>query len=149
MRGDLERKRSNIEEYNEEAALNKAAFDDVIGDPFAFKNGEPEPIMGQYMRLQQRGSIQAMNNNFDLGKGTRNPAQPLVQDFLCDVDKIVQKAYELDSDSYKKFLETYIYESEDKHYTARDRMKIEQKLGRLFRKHKLSPVNRYFVTTRQ
>lgn len=135
---------NNIDKYNEEFKFNKNAFDDVIGDPF----GHPEPVQGNYMRLQSRSSIMVAKNDFDSGHATRNAAQPSPTDFFCDVDRIVKLG--LDDDKLvEKFYATYIYESEDGLFTARERSKMEQTLGKLFRKHKISPVTKYFQTIRQ
>lgn len=142
-------KSNNFDSYNQEAKYNKNAFNDVIGDPFAFdKEGNPEPIMGNYLRLQRRSSIQAMKNEFDMGKGTRNPAQPNINDFLCDVDRIVERGLG-DPVLFTKFTETYITESEDKHFTPKQRMELEQIIGKLFRSHRISPVTNYFNPVRQ
>lgn len=123
-------------------SANKRAFDDVIGDPFA----KPEPIQGQYQILKSRGLIAAMKTNFDEGKATRNPATPRLMDFFCDVENVI--ARNLDSEQQAKFTEAYLYEDEDALTTA-ERSDIEQKLGRLFRARKISPVSRYFRAVRQ
>lgn len=141
-------KKSNIEVYHEEAKFNKIAFDDVIGDPFAFRNGTPEPVTGNYLRLQQRSSIQVMKHEFDMGKATRNTAQPNIQDFFCDVERIVEDGFN-DAELLQKFTETYILESEDRHFTSKQRMELEQKIGKLFRTHKISPVSKYFTSLRK
>lgn len=144
----MEKKLSNIEKYHEDAKWNKNAFDDVIGDPFAYKSGQPEPVNGHYMKLQSLGVIKAQMYD-NIGQGTRNPAQPNIQDFLCDVDRIVSNVFENEPDKYKKFIETYIYETVINHYTPKERMQIEQQLGKLFRRYKLSPVSKYFQVIRK
>lgn len=136
-------KGSNLDAYNEQFRYNKIAFDDVIGDPFA----KPEPIDGQYFTLARRSTINVMDNNFDLGKGTRNAAQPSTIDFFCDVERTVEQA--LTSDEFTKFIDTYVLEVADGEFTPKERMNIEQKLGKLFRNRKLSPVTKYFKTIRQ
>lgn len=142
----MKEKRSNIDTYNEEFKLNKNAFDDVIGDPFKLE--DHEQVQGNYMKLQCKSSIRVANNNFDMGKATKNPAQPNIQDFLCDVERIIElglgAAYIV-----ANFYDTYIYESSETAFTPKERTALEQKLGRLFRTHKLSPVSKYFTTTRQ
>lgn len=143
------KKRNNIAEYNEEFKFNKMAFDDVIGDPFAIdREGNIEPRMGNYLKLQRRSSIQVSKNEFDMGKATGNSAQPNVNDFLCDVDHIIMIAFAGDSEILVKFQETYILESTDTAFTPKERSELEQKLGKLFRRHKLSPVSKYFTTIR-
>lgn len=136
-------KGSNLDAYNEQFLFNKIAFDDVIGDPFA----KPEPIDGQYFTLSRRSTINVMDNNFDLGKGTRNAAQPSVIDFFCDVERTIGDA--LTSEEKTKFFEVYVLESRPDALTPKERMQIEQKLGKLFRNRKLSPVTKYFKTIRQ
>jgi hypothetical protein len=136
-------KSRDITDYNMEFLINKIAFDDVIGDPYA----KPEPIDGQYFTLRRRSTIGVMDNNFDLGKGTRNAAQPSAIDFFCDVERTCHEA--LTDDEKTKFLNTYILEAADDVFTPKERMQIEQKLGKLFRQRKLSPVTKYFKTIRQ
>lgn len=136
-------KGSNFDAYNEQFRFNKIAFEDVIGDPFA----KPEPIDGQYFTLARRSTINVMDNNFDLGKGTRNAAQPSVIDFFCDVDRAIGDG--LSEEERTKFFEVYVLESWPDALTPKERMKIEQKLGKLFRNRKLSPVTKYFKTIRQ
>jgi hypothetical protein len=139
----LKEKGSNIDAYNEQFRYNKIAFEDVIGDPFA----KPEPIDGQYFTLARRSVIGVMDNNFDLGKGTRNPAQPSTTDFFCDVERTVEQA--LTPAEFKKFLDTYVIEVAGSEFTPKERMTIEQRIGKLFRLRKLSPVTKYFKTIRQ
>lgn len=126
-----------------QARLNKIAFEDVVGDPFA----KPEPVDGQYFLLARRSTINVMDNNFDLGKGTRNAAQPSVVDFYCDVDRALIDS--LSTHELELFRDTYVTEVRDDAFTPKERMQIEQKLGKLFRQRKLSPVSKYFKTIRQ
>lgn len=121
----------------------KRAFEDVFGDPLA----KPESFSGQYQILKSRGQVAAMKNNFDEGKATRNPASPHIIDFFCDVENIVTR--NLSADELERFTNTYIYELRDGGLTDQERSDIEQRLGRLFRARKISPVNRYFKTVRQ
>lgn len=141
----MNQKPHKFAKYNEEFKFNKDAFNDVIGDPF----GIPEPVQGHYMKLQQRSSIQVSKNEFDMGKATRNTAQPNVIDFVCDVDRIVNAGLVELGLRLTDFEETYIIESTEDTFTAKERMQIEQKIGKLFRSHKLSPVSKYFTTIRQ
>lgn len=123
-------------------AANRQAFIDVFGDPFA----KPEPIPGQYQLLKSRGVVAAMKNNFDEGKATRNPARPSLMDFFCDVENLITR--NLNSEHQGKFNEAYLYEVEGA-LTNKERYGIEQKVGRLLRARKISPVSRYFKTVRQ
>jgi len=134
---------SKFDAYNEQFRYNKIAFEDVIGDPFA----KPEAVPGQYFLMSRRSTIGVMDNNFDLGKGTRNAAQPSATDFFCDVEKTVEQA--LTPDELQKFYDTYVTEIREDAFTPKERMQIEQKLGKLFRNRKLSPVTKYFKTLRQ
>jgi hypothetical protein len=123
-------------------AANRQAFVDVFGDPFA----KPEEIVGQYQMLKSRGLIAAMRNNFDEGKATRNSATPSSLDFFIDVENIVER--NLSESDQVLFQEAYLFENKNA-LTTKERSAIEQKLGRLFRARKISPVSRYFKTIRQ
>lgn len=136
-------KRNNLEGYNQEYSFNKIAFDDVLGDPFA----KPEPIEGHYGSLQKRSSIRVANNQFDMGKATRNTAQPSITDFACDVERIIS-SFVIPA-LQQKFRETYITEECDTHFTPAERAKLEQTVGKAFRRNKISPVSKYFTAVRQ
>jgi hypothetical protein len=123
-------------------AENKAAFDDVIGDPYAY----PEPIDGQYARYKQRSSIRVANNDFDSGHATPNTSRPSPLDFFCDVERAVEDA--LTDDEKVKFLQTYIWE-EGEAFSSQERIVIEQKVGQVLRDRKISPVTLYFRVVRQ
>lgn len=134
-------KQSGIEKYNEEFRFNKNAFDDVMGDPYAL-----EPSLGNYQKLQRRSSIRVANNEFDMGKATKTPGQPNVQDFYCDVDRCITDV--LTKDEQVRFTDTYISEYGNV-FTPKERMRIEQKVGKLFRLRKISPVSKYFNGVRR
>jgi hypothetical protein len=138
-------RKGNIEEYNQEFRYNKNAFDDVIGDPFAI----PEPVWGNLDRMKKRSSIMVANNDFDSGHATRNTAQPSHTDFFCDVDHMISIACGGDKKEIERFEATYITEESETLYTPKERQQIEQTLGKLFRKHGISPVTKYFKTIRQ
>lgn len=127
----------------ERFAANKRAFDDVFGDPFA----KPEPITGQYQALKSRGPVAAMKNNFDEGKSTRNPATPNIIDFFCDVERVAKRT--LTAPEWDKFVDVYLYEDSEVGFTQKERSGIEQRLGRMFRANKISPISRYFTSTRR
>lgn len=137
----MSRQKKNSEEYNMEFFLNKNAFTDVIGDPFAI----PEAIEGHYITLRKRSTIGVANNNFDSGKATRNTAQPNMMDFFCDVERVVNS--NLTEDEIVRFQETYITE-ELESLSSTDRIVVEQKLGQIFRWQGISPVSKYFKTVR-
>jgi hypothetical protein len=136
---------SNIQEYNEEYKFNKNAFDDVIGDPFAV----PEALQGNLDRMKKRSSIMVANNDFDSGHATRNTAQPSHTDFFCDVDHMISLAFDGDKKMIDLFTKMYITEEVEDAFTPKERQGIEQTLGKLFRKHGISPVSKYFKTIRQ
>lgn len=121
-------------------AANQRAFEDVFGSPFA-----KEPSTGHYQTLKGRGAIAAMKNNFDEGKGTRVPAAPNLMDFFCDVENIVSR--NLSEGEQERFWETYLYEDSTQ-FTPRERTAIEQKVGKLLRTRRISPVSRYFKVVR-
>lgn len=133
----------NVRETKHERFVdNKWAFDDVFGDPFT----TPEPMSGHYQTLKSRGAVAAMKNNFDEGKATRNPAAPNIMDFFCDVEKVLSQ--HLTPDESVKFVHTYILEDQDQGFTQKERTDVEQRLGRVLRAKKISPVRRYFTSIR-
>jgi hypothetical protein len=123
---------------------NKAAFDEIIGDPFSY----PEPIYGQYHLLKRRSSISAAKTNFDEGRTTSNKARPSIVDFFCDVERTVEKAL-IEKNLLIKFADTYITEITEAAFTPDERKDIEQIVGKAFRDHGISPVRIYFTTIRQ
>jgi hypothetical protein len=129
--------------YNQQYALNKAAFEDVIGDPFA----HPEPIQGQYITLRTRSSIMIAKNS-DEGKATKNPATPNIIDFFCDVERIVKRVLK-DEALFDKFMDTYIYQTTEDAFTKEERSRLEQQIGKLFIAYKISPVAKYFKVIRK
>jgi hypothetical protein len=141
---------NNISEYNRQAELNKNAFDEVIGDPFKVdREGNRTPQEGELQRLKRRSTIMVARNDFDSGRITRNTASPRPDDFYIDVERAVDHHFAGDLDALTKFEETYILESTEDHYTPRQRMWIEQKLGKLFRERRISPVHDYFHPPRE
>lgn len=121
---------------------NKLAFDDIIGDPFAW----PEPVMGQYAKLKNRSSIIVTRNSFDEGQITINPARPNVIDFFCDVEHAIASV--VLPEDLQNFVDTYITEVSTTIYTPQERSRIEQRVGKVFRQRKLTPVARYFTANR-
>lgn len=124
-------------------AANRQAFVDVFGDSTA----KPESITGHYHTLKSRGLVAAMKNNFDEGKSTRNNATPNIIDFFCDVENLVTR--NLTKEEVGKFEDTFIFEFKEGVFTPKERTEIEQKIGKLLRVRKISPVSRYFSVTRQ
>lgn len=141
---------------SELVARNKAAFDEVIGDPYAY----PEPLSGHYYLLKQRSSITAAPTPDKMqAKGPANRARPSSVDFFCDVEAAIRDGLE----SYFKniplecefspldgFIATYITEDDRVViYSQNERAGIEQAIGRLLVARKISPVTKYFTTVKQ
>jgi hypothetical protein len=125
-------------------ADNKKAFVDVLGDPFA-----PEPIEGHYNLLKRRSSIGAMKTNFDEGQATDNPARPNALDFFCDVERVVKEVIQ-DRNILNKFETIYmIGEIEKPELSQAERNRLEQRLGKLFKAYRISPVSKYFISIRR
>lgn len=123
-------------------AVAKQAFVDVFGDPYT----QPEPMVGHYQTYKSRGLVQAMKNNFDEGKATRNPASPNVVDFYCDVERILETT--LSADELDKFWLAYI-EEDLTALSDNERHSIELRIGRKLRERGISPVRRYFTSIRR
>lgn len=134
---------NSVNSTQERRARNKAAFVAVLGDP----TGVPEAIDGMYNTLKSRSSISAMDTNFDMGTGSRNPAQPSVLDFFIDVENAIATII-TDEKDLKIFWEYYRMGDTEK-LTGPQRSKLEQRIGRLFIAQKIWPVNRYFTSIRR
>lgn len=136
----------DLKQYSAEirAAENKVSFDEVFGDPFS----QPEPTVGHYETIKSRGIVQAMQNNFDEGVGTRNPACPSITDFVCDVERTLAMA--LSPVELVMFLDTYMYELKGKGtFNQGERSRIEQRVGKALRDNHISPVSKYFTSIRR
>jgi hypothetical protein len=140
---EKKRTKKEQEDYDFEFLYNKNAFNDVIGDPFA-----KEPVEGHYITLNKRSSVRVANNDFDIGKATRNTAQPNIMDFICDVERVISDHFENNPTRIEEFQATYITEERADIYASKERTNIEQALGKLFRRRKISPVSKYFTTLR-
>lgn len=123
-------------------ALARQAFVEVFGDPYA----QPESLTGHYQAYKSRGLLQAMKNDFDQGKATRNPAQPNVVDFCCDVERVLST---LTPQELYKFQLVYLEESDLSALDRNERQYIEQRVGRKLRERGISPVRRYFTSIRR
>jgi hypothetical protein len=125
-------------------AINRGAFQEIFGDPFA-----KEPVLGHYQETKKSSStLVAAKLNFDQGVGTNNPARPSITDFFCDVERVASIAL-TDEAAISKFTDTYINESTTTAYTTEERHKLEQFIGRLLIAYGISPVSRYFRTVRK
>jgi hypothetical protein len=127
----------------ERYSLNKKAFTDVLGDPWAY----PEQVEGYYNILKRRSTISATG---PLGEAstTLNAAKPSPVDFLCDVENIISRS--MDKELLNLFIETYIISANGTStLTQQERTKLEQRLGRLFLAYGISPVAKYFTAIRK
>lgn len=125
----------------DEYRFNKAAFDEVIGDPFSDDEDRQE---GSYPRFKRKGlKVQQIN---DLGHGSVNPARPLFSDFFVDVENIVEEVI-TDPEQLGRFWETYLYE--EPVLTPEERNLLEQRLGKKFRLRGLIPVKNYFIARKE
>ena len=140
-----QRKRATKSEL---AARNKQAFDEIIGDPYAY----PEPLNGLYYTLKTKSSITAaVISEQGQSKSPVNKAKPSSVDFFVDVEAAVRDGLEafFGINTLDAFVSTYITEdgSQDA-FSQNERAGVEQAIGRLFVARKISPVNRYFTTVK-
>jgi hypothetical protein len=134
---------STIERRNR----NRTAFVEVLGDPGEEKRNI-EPVDGWYQTFKTRGTIAAMRNNFDQSATSRNPAAPSVLDFFCDVESSIKAAL-TDEELLNKFWKTFVTgESTSEWLDPQLKDRLQQKIGRLFVKRRISPVHRYFISIR-
>lgn len=134
----------------EDFRKNAKAFEEILGNPFAY----PEPVPGQYYKAKYGSpSMRAIDISKD-NKGSLNPAQPSNTDFVCDVDRVIRLVIREQvnnlaefSTLYKRFIETYIYEEES--LDEKERVKFEQRIGKLLRIRSISPLSKYFKTIRK
>jgi hypothetical protein len=124
-------------------ARNKSAFDEVIGDPYAY----PEPIQGHYAMLKSRSSISVAGAD-QSSPSPVNRARPTAVDFFVDVDGVIEDAMTTIGDNaFDTFLNTYVYEDDSKSvFNQKERAKIEQLVGNILVERKISPTTKYFTT---
>jgi hypothetical protein len=133
--------------------LNKSAFDEIIGDPYAY----PEPVQGHYTTVITSSKIRPVCN-WGEGRSAPNLARPSPLDFCCDVENIVQlglvrfmrgdkaEAAKL----LKVFINTYIIEDDKQEsFSATERREIEQIIGRILLDRHVAPIRKYFLTVRK
>jgi hypothetical protein len=129
----------------ERQSMNKRAFDEIIGDPYA----KPDPLEGHYAALKCRSSVSVANID-SAGHGTRNAASPNALDFFCDVESAVDDALEVSGFTLSQFTNTYIEEDRSKYIlTQTERAEIEQVVGRILVARKISPSSKYFTAIRK
>ena len=144
------KKRSSAEER---AAKNKRAFDEVIGDPYAY----PEPSEGHYSMLRCRSSL-AIGEPVRKTPSPVNQARPTALDFFCDVENAVADGLEVFAKTWREgfdqvefiFQTTYMTEDSNYyHFTQTERAQLEQIIGEILVGRGISPVPKYFTTIKQ
>jgi hypothetical protein len=134
------------------AAKNKKAFDDVIGDPFAY----PEQLDGHYLMLKSRSSVMIADVS-PKSKGPVNGARPNPIDFACDVESAVTDGLEVFykrtktytfSDLKEIFDNTYLLGSGEI-FNQKERAALEQDIGQILVDRGISPVAKYFTVIKQ
>lgn len=143
------RKRKQSERW----MLNKKAFDEVIGDPYAL----PEPIEGHYATLKNRSSI-IIGEPEQKSSSPVNQARPNVVDFTIDVENGIKDGLELYAkeflfelpDVFDTFITTYITEGpKEECFNQRERADVEQIIGRILVTRSIYPTAKYFTTIRK
>lgn len=122
-------------------AQNKAAFVEVIGDPYAI----PEPIEGEYYRLKRRTQVNVFQID-DGGSATPRAAQPNKMDFFCDVENAVTEVIN-NQIVLDMFWCTYL--DDEPLLNQQQRNDLEQRIGKKFAARRISPVKEYFKTIRR
>lgn len=126
------------------AALNKQSFNDVLGNPFG-----KEDVEGHYNRLRHRSVLSATKSAFGEGEATIHPAKPTAIDFVCDVERVINKVLGDDPILLAEFIKVYITgleeDIENSTLTQQERSYLEQRLGRIFLAQGISPVSKYFA----
>lgn len=126
------------------AALNKISFNDVIGNPYG-----KEDVEGHYNRLKHRSILSATRSAFGEGEATIHPAKPTAIDLCLDVERVINKVLGDDPELLTEFIKVYITGREEdidnSTLTQQERSYLEQRLGRLFLAHGISPVSKYFA----
>jgi len=146
------KKKKQRKKITTKVAKNKRAFDEIVGDPFAF----PEPIDGHYSTLKNRSSISIIEPERQT-QTTVNPAKPNPLDFFCDVESAIDDGL----NTYDKHIEnigmdrlkllfdnTYIFVNDDM-FSQVARAKLEQIIGNILIRRGISPVHKYFTTIRK
>jgi hypothetical protein len=145
--------KSKVNKKAELAAKYKSAFDEIIGDPFAF----PEPIPGMYEELKKKSAITIV----EPGKAGATPspvnkAKPNHLDFFVDVEGSVQDgllSYQLRTnytfDELLVLFDNTYWIEDGTVFTQKERAEIEQIIGRILSARKISPAGRYFISIRK
>ena len=130
------------------ATVNREAFDEIMGDPLG-----ADEIDGYYNTMRHRSILSATRSNFGEGAATINAARPNAIDFVVDVEAVIMKVLGDDPKLLHNFIQSYIMGTTEtlqkSLLTQTERGYLEQRLGRLFLAHGISPVIRYFTTVRR
>lgn len=139
---------------SERAAKNKKAFNEIIGDPYAY----PEPIEGHYSTLRNSSGVRVAGLEYPTSSSPVNGARPNVVDFFCDVDAAIRDGLEvfnkndLAPSPLEKldeiFQNTYVTEI-GMRFSQQDRAVLEQHIGRILVARHISPTSKYFTTIKQ
>lgn len=146
----MPKKKTKVNQKEELAAKYKAAFVEIIGDPFA----KPEAISGMYEELKKKSAITIVEpGKAGAAPSPVNRAKPNHLDFFCDVESAVQDglaAYKKGNfdDLLIRFDNTYWIES-GVIFTQKERAEIEQIIGRILSARKISPARKYFIAVRK
>lgn len=131
------------------AAVNKAAFDDIITDVYS----KQEDKEGHYNRLKHRSILSATKSSFGESKVTLHPAKPNAVDLCLDVEKVITKVLGDDPEMLQAFIDTYLLGDEEainnSKITQQERVYLEQRLGKAFLVHGISPVVKYFAVIKR
>ena len=134
MKKGNQRKRKSLQQ-----AINKKAWDEIIGDPF----GWPEPIDGHYLALKNRSTV-IIADTEEKSRSPVNDAKPNPIDFLIDVEKCVEDGLKSIGYSKEIFDNTYIIGLGDIFNTT-ERNSLEQVVGNIFVKRGIAPIQKYFT----
>jgi hypothetical protein len=142
--------KKNKKENAQRAAKYKRAFDEVIGDPFAYG----EPIEGHYITLKNSSKVKVAGTNIPESPSPPNRAKPNFIDFFCDVESAVEDGLEAYSITeaprlWTIFIDTYITQIGEYTFNQKERAEVEQYIGRIFVSRGISPVQKYFTTIKQ
>lgn len=145
----MRKKNQGSKGQERKAAINKQAFDEIIGNPY----GYPEPIDGHYLTLKCKSTTNIAETE-QKSKSPVNGARPSLIDFGIDVERAVEDGLngctELGSIGYLKrlFDNTYLIGTGEI-FDQNQRAKIEQIIGNILVQRSIAPASKYFTTIRK
>lgn len=153
MRQGRKVNKKKINRKSERAAKYKAAFDEIIGDPYT----KPEPIDGEYLTLKNSSAVRIGGTDVtQKSSKTIAEARPNVVDFCCDVESAIKDGLEIfewrENLDQKIFIFSTTYFTEYPEYykfTQLERAVLEQHIGRILISRGISPVRKYFTFIKQ